>query len=299
MPEIACSSGARLISSTPICAAHDPSTRRLPALIGTSHFVGIDLAWSARNPSGVAALRLAPDGGRAALIEPLPAVPLYSDDEIITYLEPFITDGAVLIGIDAPLTVPNRSGRRLGDAALTRAFTRFHAGAHPANRARLEGFNGGVVRGEALVARLTALGIAHDPVLKPRQPARQVFEVYPHPAMIVLFGLDHILKYKARKGVSPADRRAAFRTYQGHLRDLGHAEPALDLPQALLDPAHLKRRGGALKRYEDQLDAILCAYVAFYCWWWGNARCHIFGNTAGGYILTPVDARTRPAPTND
>ena len=268
-------------------------------MIGTSHFVGIDLAWSARNPSGVAALRLAPDGGRAALVQPLPAVPLYSDDEIIAYLGPFIRDGVVLIGIDAPLTVPNHSGRRPGDAALTRAFARFHAGAHPANRARLEAYNGGVVRGEALVARLAGLGIAHDPMLEPRQSTRQVFEVYPHPAMIALFGLDHILKYKARKGLSPADRRAAFRAYQNHLRDLSRTEPALDLPQALLDPTHLAKRGGALKCYEDQLDAVLCAYVALYCWWWGDARCHIFGDTGGGYILTPVDARTRPAPSGD
>jgi predicted RNase H-like nuclease len=268
-------------------------------MTGERHFVGIDLAWSARNPSGVAVLCMAPDADRAVLVEPLPAVPLYSDDEIIAYLEPFIRDGAVLIGIDAPLTVPNCSGRRPGDAALTRAFARFHAGAHPANRARLEAYNGGVVRGEALVARLAALGIAHDPVLKLRQPARQVFEVYPHPAMIVLFGLDRILKYKARKGLASGERQIAFRAYQGHLRDLSRAEPALDLPQALLDPARLTQRGGALKRYEDQLDAVLCAYVALYCWWWADARCHIFGDSVGGYILTPVDARTRPAPTGD
>ncbi|HXG22607.1 MAG TPA: hypothetical protein VNN62_26485 [Methylomirabilota bacterium] len=54
------------------------------------------------------------------------------------------------------------------------------------------------------------------------------------------------------------------------------------------------RQGKALKAYEDQLDAVFCAYLALYYWWWGAKRHRIFGNTEQGYIIAPVDERVFP-----
>jgi predicted RNase H-like nuclease len=255
----------------------------------THHFIGIDLAWSSRNPSGLAALRW--DGAAATLVEPLLEALAYSAQEIADYIGKIAPQGGVVVAIDAPLTVPNATGRRPGEAELNSVFARFHAGAHPANRQRLTSYNGGIVRGEELLSLLSSLDIRHDPIIVPRHATRQAFEAYPHPAMVTLFGLDRILKYKARPTISRAQRLGEFQRYQRHLRNLRKAEPRVVLPRALLSETHLAKRGRTLKAYEDQLDAVFCAYIALYYWWWGTERCRIFGNVERGYIVAPVDER--------
>jgi predicted RNase H-like nuclease len=250
------------------------------------HFIGIDLAWSSRNPTGLATVRW--QNGEATLLEPLPEALAYTDEEIAAYVKLVATTGSVVIAIDAPLTVPNVTGQRPGERALNTVFARFHAGAHPANRQRLASYNNGEVRGEALLVRLAALDIRHDPVLTPRRQTRQAFEAYPHPAMVTLFRLNKVLKYKAKPRITREERLGAFCQYQQHLRHLRDKNPALPLPDSLLSETHLTKKGRVLKAYEDQLDAVFCAYIALYYWWWGAVRCRIFGDVARGYIVAPV-----------
>src|SRR5690349_11874843 len=154
-------------------------------------FIGIDLAWSPRNPTGAAVVRGNASGGQL-----LQTDLLAGDDEIVDYIGRHAGQGPAIVGVDAPLWVPNETGRRLGEAEIGRAFGRYQAGAHPANRQRL--VFGGVVRGEALVAALEARGFTHAPEVAAGAAVRQVVEVFPHPAMIALFGLARTLKYKAR-----------------------------------------------------------------------------------------------------
>jgi len=252
-------------------------------------FIGVDLAWSSRNPTGLAALQW--NGVVASLIEPLPEAIPYSDQDIADYIKKIAPRGGAVIAIDAPLTVPNTTGRRPGEAELNAVFARFHAGAHPANRRRLSSYNGGLVRGETLLAHLALLGIRHDPVLVTRSQTRQAFEVYPHPAMVTLFRLGRVLKYKAKPTVAHSQRLEEFRKYQFHLRGLRKSAPPVRLPDPLLSEEHLAKRGRVLKAYEDQLDAVFCAYLALYYWWWGSEKCRIFGDAERGYIVTPIDKR--------
>ena len=88
------------------------------------HFVGVDLAWGERSPTGVAVL----DGdGR------LRHVGVAGDDaDLLAHLAPWVS-GECVVAIDAPLVVVNDSGNRPCEAALNRDFRRFDAGAHPAN----------------------------------------------------------------------------------------------------------------------------------------------------------------------
>jgi len=190
------------------------------------------------------------------------------------------------VAIDAPLVVPNAAGRRPGEAELGAVFARHQAGAHPANRG-LPVFRAGV-RGEDLVAALGQLGFAHRHTIESGAAPRQLTEVYPHAAMVALFGLERTLKYKARPGRSLAERQAAFAAYQGHLRSLAEADPALRNHGTLLDLDVTTLGGTRLKAYEDQLDALLCAYIALYGQRWGSARCRVFGDLAGGAIFTPM-----------
>jgi predicted RNase H-like nuclease len=245
--------------------------------------IGIDLAWSARNPSGAAVI--AGDGAGGALVD---VALLGGDAEVVAYVERYAGDGPAIVAVDAPLRVPNETGRRPAEAALSRAFRRYEAGAHPANRRRLA--VDGVVRGEALVAALARRGFAHVPAVEAGVSGRLVVEVFPHPAMVALFGLGRTLKYKAKPGRTPEMRLAEWRRYLACLRALAAADPPLRGHEPFLarDPASL--RGRRLKDYEDQADALVCAYVALYAFRWGSARCRVFGTLDDGAIFTPVPA---------
>jgi predicted RNase H-like nuclease len=242
-------------------------------------FIGVDLAWSPRNPTGAAVIVGDATGG--ALVE---TALLGDDAAIVAYVERHAAGGDAIVAVDAPLWVPNHTGRRPAEAENGRAFGRNQAGAHQANRRRLA--FGGVVRGEALVAALEARGFAHRPFVAAGEPVRQVVEVFPHPATIALFGLDRTLKYKARPKRGMDERLAAWRRYQAHLLALGQADPPLRGHEQTLAQDAAALRGRRLKDYEDQIDALLCAYIALYAFRWGAARCRTFGTMVVGYIFT-------------
>lgn len=243
-------------------------------------FIGIDLAWSARNRSGGAVIDGAAHAGTLIAAELL-----HDDDSIVAFVERFSGDDPAIVAIDAPLRVPNQRGRRAAEAELGRVFARYHAGAHPANRSLLA--VDGVVRGEALTARLAARGFVERAEVAAGAAVRQVLEVFPHPAMIALFDLDRIIPYKARPRRSREIRQAAFDRYRAHLRALRHADPALHVPD-LLDRDLRALNLARLKDEEDLLDGLMCAYIAHYLWRWGMQRAQVFGSPEHGTITTPI-----------
>ncbi|RLC76664.1 MAG: DUF429 domain-containing protein [Chloroflexi bacterium] len=242
------------------------------------YFVGIDLAWSYRNTTGVAVLRN--EGEKGLLVAWNER--LRRDEEIVSFIEGAVGGSPALIAIDAPLVVPNETGTRPCDRELSRLFRRYEAGAHPANRRKF----GGIVRGEELVQRLSERGFVHSPQVAPRKEVRQVIEVYPHPAAITLFGLEKTIKYKARPGRTYEFRWSEMNRYRRHLQALESAEPALEARE-ILNQAPEGLKGQALKCLEDLLDALFCAYIALYCWHWGPERYRVIGDLERGYIIVP------------
>lgn len=149
------------------------------------HFVGVDLAWGDRKPTGLAVL-----DGEGCLLHVSAAS---TDDAIVAALAPYVEDDC-LVAIDAPLIVANATGNRPAEAALNKDFARFDAGAHPSNTGKPE------FREQPRGARIAArLGLD----INPRSGrARRAIEVYPHPATVVLFRLGRTLKYKNKPGRS-------------------------------------------------------------------------------------------------
>lgn len=244
-------------------------------------FIGIDLAWKSASPSGGAIVR----GGRLLAATGT----LGSNSEIIAFVAEHLPQtGGAVVAVDAPLRVPNQMGSRSCDVALSADWRRFHAGALPANRARLA--EDGIVRGEALVAALVQdLRFAETATIPRRSQARLVCEVYPHPAHVSLFGLERILKYKRGK---VDERRGEMARYQQLLRGLRKASPPLKGTKKLLtgvDVAELRGRG--LKEYEDTLDAITCAYVASYLWEYGPKAAVTYGSLSEGSIVVPTSPK--------
>lgn len=245
------------------------SARRGSRLIAGAYAVGIDLAWSDRHPS---ALCIADATG--ALITELM---VSSDDEIIDAIRT-LGDGPVTVAIDAPLVVPNDTGRRPCEAELQAEYGSRHAGPHPSNRQLLTRVHGRI-RGEDLLARIRAHGFA----LPGAGQARTILECYPHPAIIEMFGLGERLRYKAKRGMTVADRRKGLATLATLVESLEDAEPRLVTPRIIIDETV---RGRAVKTVEDTLDARICAWVA--ALWSRRPECvRCFGDPAGAHIVVP------------
>lgn len=247
-------------------------------------FIGIDLAWSDNNTSGFAAIE--GNRKRGSLIY---SGIVDSDRDIIDRTNDLVKESNALIAIDAPLIVPNMTGRRKAEELVGNLFRKYNAGAHPSNRERLSSWTGSI-RGEEISKLLRKNGFSHDPYLKRFEKSRKFFEVYPHPSMVVLFNLEHILQYKAKQNRDYKTRYNAFKDYQSCLKGLKNAGPSLNIPKGIAARKIEALKGKELKRYEDTLDAIFCAYIAYYCWANPN-KCAVLGDMQKGYIITPVTSK--------
>lgn len=247
----------------------------------TTTFIGIDLAWKVdSNHTGCAVLE---GNGREARFLALSA-DVGSMRGVVDFIEKHATANTV-VAVDAPLIVINETGQRLCETRVGQRFGRFGASCHSTNLSRNPR-----PAGARLVAALSGLGFRHDLDLSRAkgQSGRWIFEVYPHPAMIVLFGLERIIRYK--KG-SVADKRRGLKQLQALLLTLtrnGGALVETDDFRRLCDQDVEELAGRALKHYEDSLDAAFCAYLAFHCWLWGDARNEMFGDLEAGYIVVPT-----------
>lgn len=238
------------------------------------NFIGVDLAWGHRNWTGLCLVQdgVVADSGVAR-----------TDGDILDWLRPR-TRGPCVVGIDAPLILENPRGSRPCEKALNRCFGRFDAHCYPSNTTRLPR------RAAGLVAEL---GLDPDPHFKPGSAVRRAVEVFPHSALVALFGLPKTLKYKARSGRPLRLRRAEFRRLLHLLKSLARHDPGLEVtagPRWVpLERAVITERVRArLERAEDELDAHLCAYIGAHLWRHGVARNRIVGDLATGYIVTPV-----------
>jgi predicted RNase H-like nuclease/ppGpp synthetase/RelA/SpoT-type nucleotidyltranferase len=241
----------------------------------TRHYVGLDLAWGENRPTGVAVL----DGSGELL-----HVSTHDGDAAITAaLAPYV-EGECLVAIDAPLIVTNSDGNRPAEAALNKVFARFDAGAHPANTGKKE--FAGTPRGARLAA---ALGLDIDPSSRAR---RRAIEVYPHPATVALFGLGRTLKYKNKPGRTLERLRSELLVLMDHLEGLDVAAVPLRVRdnrawlslRALVEAAERK---SDLRKVEDQVDAVVCAYVGLF----SERRpdlTTVYGDGETGYIVTPT-----------
>jgi predicted RNase H-like nuclease/ppGpp synthetase/RelA/SpoT-type nucleotidyltranferase len=239
------------------------------------HFVGVDLAWGEVKPTGVAALD---DAGRLVHLS------AQTDDEsVAAALRPFVA-GDCLVAVDAPLVVDNETGNRPGEAALNRDFARFDAGAHPANTGRSEFAQ--QPRGARLAARL---GLDIEPSSRSR---RRAVEVYPHAATVALFRLGRTLKYKNKPGRTLAQLRSELLTLVDLLEGLADADVPMVVTgeprwRSLVEAVRSAERKSDLRRAEDQVDAVVCAYVALFA----VRRPDLvtaYGDAETGSILTPT-----------
>jgi len=238
------------------------------------YFVGMDLAWGDRKPTGLAVLD---EAGQLVHVSAAGG-----DDEIVEAVAPYV-EGDCLVAIDAPLIVTNATGNRPAEAALNKDFARFDAGAHPSNTGKRE------FREQPRGARVAAqLGLD----MNPRSGrARRAIEVYPHPATVALFRLGRTLKYKNKPGRDVDHLRAELIVLISLVEGLANADPQLVVDgtewRALRTAVEMAGRKSELRVVEDQVDAVVCAYVALFATR-KPEQTTTYGDFESGYIVTPT-----------
>lgn len=248
----------------------------------TTTFIGIDLAWqSDRNHSGIVVAR-GDDSGATAHFASAGIATL---DGVARFVLDHATTNTV-VAIDAPLIIRNANGQRPCETEVSKRFGAFHAGAHSTNLDKYP--DAPPCR---LVATLEREGFIHEPLphTSASRDGKWMFEVYPHPAIVNLFDLSHIIRYKKGSASEKREGLAVLRDYLGALRDF---DPPLnysgEVQSRLFEPPIDESvQGGKLKSLEDLLDAYFCCYLALFEWRFGPERSEMIGDMATGYIVVP------------
>ena len=253
-------------------------------------FLGIDLGWSS-GASGLCCLSWS-----AECLHLLDLNRQQTTTDILNWVDKWASPTeAAMIAEDAPTLIPNTTGMRLPDKLTHQHFRQYHAGCYPANLGRPF-----AQRTVEFGLSLEARGFAHAPVIAPQQLGRFQIEVYPHPAIVHLFGLNRILKYK--KGTL-AERRLELMKLRQYILDiLPTLTPKLNLSSSSVPLnrsflPEIPTTGAAFKAVEDQLDSLICAYVAAHWWYWGSDRNWVLGDAATGYIVVPAPFGGESTPT--
>lgn len=237
--------------------------------------VGLDLAWGEKKPDGVCVIAAT---RRRAHVQGF----VYPHGDRMLLAQLFRHIGrrkSVFVTIDAPLVCPNRTGTRPVDRLTHTLFHREHAACHPANSTKCP-------RPIRLRKQLEACGFVTG--WKAGRGMKTVAEVYPHPAIVRLFKLQRIIKYK--KG-TVAQRRRAFRRFQKLIvRSLAKEFPTFFVDE---ETEHLLASTWS-KSVEDKTDALMCALIGLWHYQHRGRRSDVIGDLETGFILLPNDLRRAP-----
>lgn len=240
--------------------------------------LGIDAAWTEKEPSGVALIEGSPGGWRCLAVAP-------SYDTFLGLAEGAAVDwsakskGALpdvgrllaaaeellggrklaVVTVDMPLSTEPITGRREADAAVSKAYGGRGAAVHSPSAERPGAIS------DRLTEDFAAAGFPLATGATPVGTPERLVEVYPHPALITLTGASYRLPYKASRsrkywpGSSPTERKVnLLDQFQRILSAL--TQEIRDIPVELPDAVSTVPTSG-LKRYEDSLDALVCAWV--------------------------------------
>lgn len=248
-----------------------------------ARFLGLDLAWKPNNPSGLAAID---EAGTLLDVNTC----LRSDDQVLAWIGDHLGERGAL-AIDMPTIVRNPTGRRPCECCVAADFHRHDAGPYPANTGLDAFVNGG--RAHDLLGKLGER-VTHTTQVAARDPRTVAFETFPHAAAVRLFALDKIKKYKKkrREWDLVLTQWAEYRALLDTLRD---KSPPLLLDDEKLPPSVTKVR---YKRWDDAIDAVVCAYVAAFVWTHGSqsSMVRVYGDMATGHIVIPAGPAPVKAP---
>lgn len=243
--------------------------------------IGVDLAWGLRGHTGLAAVTI--EGDLVALDT------VRTDDQIKQWLG-VNAPGPCVVAFDAPLIVRNATGMRDCERAVSARFGARNASCYPSNLANRNFTDGG---------RAWSLSVQLDLDTRWENAGqRRAIEVYPHAALVSLFDLPTVLRYKRGRGRTLETRRAEMVRLIRLVESLVSAEPALSVDGSKAWAAASTSVGNAtrpmhLNAVEDAIDAVVCAYVALLAHR-APTSLEAFGSQLDGAIWVPIGPSSSP-----
>lgn len=240
--------------------------------------LGIDAAWTCRQPTGVALLDHCDGGWQCIALAPSydsfvnltngvkvdwalrPAASEPNPSQLLAAAERLLSGKKVsLVTVDMPISTDEITGRREADNAVSREFGRAGCGTHSPSSIRPGRIGAMLSAGFAEAGYPVATTTTHAPAI-PR-----LVEVYPHPALLSLTNSTFRLPYKVSKSRkywpgTPTSTRVGeiIEVFQ---RILVALEQRITHIPLVLPTADSGARVADLKRYEDALDALVCGWV--------------------------------------
>ncbi len=275
-----------------------------------AHILGIDAAWTAPQPSGVALLRARrnakPDlialgrsydeflssgahgkiDWRTRVRGCLPPI-----DLLLSHCKKLTGAFPRIVALDIPLAAKPLNGRRPCDNAVTSAYVSRGAGTHTPSAVRPGPIS------KFLFQQLSTAGYQWHTPGNAGKPALVFIETYPHPAIIELMQLPMRLAYKTSR-VSQywpeADSRTRWLRLCKNLEALRRAlvdeingiEDFIPSARILLKNSNKAR----LKHLEDALDAVVCAWIGYQFW---RGKALAYGNNEAAIWLPAPDFRSK------
>ena len=238
-------------------------------------FIGIDLAWTYKNESGLCVMD---ESGEVITMES----EVFSDDDIVDIIKKY-SDETLHIAVDAPLLVNNETGSRQAERDLQRGringhrLFAFHSSRSFLNKTYKD------IRGETL----SQLIIDNIPDISIRfhEYESSIIETFPTGIVSGLFPDIFPVKYKRKKGMTFEEtveqmqilsERICLLEYQGLISGFNG--------KFNVDGKQITRK--IHKHLEDKLDSVLCA-LGMYMIHQGLAEARTFGTDTDGFILIP------------
>lgn len=238
-------------------------------------FIGIDLAWTYKNETGLCVLDAS---GRVEYLDSQ----VYSNEEILGVIKQHYS-GPVTIAIDAPLVVPNDGGSRGAEGEMMRAKINGH---------RVSAFNSnrnyftkvfGEIRGETLMhmiqKEIPDIQLGFD------KSASNIVETFPTGIINGLFPEIVPVKYKRKPKMTFDETMSEMRRLFIKFDQLEHKENIISGLILKIDDEVTARK--AYKHLEDKIDAFLCA-LGMYSIYNGHALLEMFGTLDKGFIVIPI-----------
>ena len=235
--------------------------------------LGIDAAWTATEPSGVALVVKDDSCWRLRAITPSydhflarqyeasacsdrPRGSVAQATELLDAAEALGGCKVNLVAVDMPLSHAPIKARRGSDNRVSSAYVARHCGTHTPNALRP-----GKISDDLKIS----FEHAGYPLLTTEVFERGLLEVYPHPALVELTQSEKRLPYKHskigsywRSDTIPVRRTKlveVWRSIVAHLdARIGNVADALAIPP-------IGARTWEMKAFEDMMDAVVCAWI--------------------------------------
>ena len=242
-------------------------------------YLGLNLAWAPRNPSGGAVIEVTEEG-----IKLVSTTSLRAHEDILAWIARNRGRQGAVLAVNAPIIVENTSGSRRCDRALMEHFSRHLLDEYSANTVNAS-------HPRTMGRAMMRMGFDPDPSAE----GDRVIETCNKATQILLFDLDRPIRLKSGPVGARKDAVSRFRETLWEM--LSDADPPL-LPSPalsrLLNADLPSSNGSRVGELEDRLEATLSAYIAAYLAIRGPHECAFLGDLENGYILLPTSRQAAP-----